>query len=189
MDEETPGMFERAKSAVSGKIKDRTEKSQQQMFDDMTQDMLSQEKFGYEQFYNIYKKVGDKSGASGWRSKVPFTPKDQGTEQIKSMLGILECMTPLELEQEQMAIETKSRIARQQKSTIQDMNKIIKMFGVTRTCWQWLKRREKKGDNIPASQEEMELMMREDPPPPDRLMLLRMRNKQRRHWSNKKHFG
>jgi len=187
-EEDKPGLFTRAKQAVSGKIQERTEKGQAQMFIDMTADMVAMEKFNFREFHDMYQKIGDKSGASGWRSKVPFAGKDAGLQQMQKMLGILGSMTPLEQEQEQMALETKSRISRQQKVSIQEMNKIIKMYGVTKNCWVWLKRREKKGGSIPQSQDEMELMMREDPPPPDKLMMARYRNKQKRHWTNKKHF-
>lgn len=125
--------------------------------------MLAVERWGLQHFYEQMKTAASDAGVTGWKSMIPGAQKQAGVEDVKKGMNILEAFTSEERANPELITRlSKLRAAEQAKVSVTDINLVLKQYESAGIVHKWLQARAKKGEPMPASQQQLTTWIQRD---------------------------
>lgn len=160
-DPEEQGLWDRMKGSLNERLESRQERRQEDMFTSMIDNLVRQKKYTIESFLNFNRESLEKSGADGWKGKLPWQQNKEGIEELRQSIKILETIPKHHRMRKRLKSVEMREYAEKAGVDYEQVRLLFYRVEKSQELHRWLRARKKSGASMPSSQADMSLMMQE----------------------------
>lgn len=159
------GLMDKFTGKVSETLGNRQAKKQEGIFQDMMMNMSNLRSYRIEDFLTSNKDALAKSGADGWRGKMPWSQSQkEGVEDLKKCIKLFESIPPEMRRSKKIYAADAREIADKNGVDYEEMRVMLHKLKMSQQMHKLLRTRAKAGAPLPQNQEELQFLMHEYPP-------------------------